>query len=238
MTLVFLEELQWETTRASAVPSCEWTLMPLAATIGSFRSLPAWLSGFSVNTRQALCFTHATFLRQAKYFLKTKLGLSDEEFSYCQLHPIYGTGQVDANSPIIWVLISSRLFPPDAARANGATSFSPDRSLQLQIFMIGFDDDSKACVNDFSNPDQSPDVLLQRATAEAPLWCGMISYTNTWCARNPQICIYSKYLAHYGFSAAGAPVLKTLPLQQPAVKFMDRSKVDPTSQKYLSLCGP
>ena len=179
MTPVFLEELQWETTRASRrslmrmdfdASSCYDRIIPSIAS----------LAARSFGQHKALCFIHATFLQQAKYVLKTKLGLSDEGFSHCQLHPIYGTGQGSANSPVIWVLISSRLFDAHAARAYGATFFSPDRSLQLQIFMIGFVDDSNACVNDFVNSNQSPEILLQRAhsrcsTLERPpvslRWC-------------------------------------------------------------------
>ena len=129
--------------------------MPPAVTIGSSPVSPDLLPEVSDNTR--LC---ASF-QQAKYVLKTKFGLSDEKFSHCQLHPIYGTGQGSANSPVIWVLISSRLFDAHAARAYGATFFSPDRSLQLQIFMIGFVDDSNACVNDFVISNLSPEILLQ-----------------------------------------------------------------------------
>jgi hypothetical protein len=36
--------------------------------------------------------------------------------------------------------------------------------------MIGFDDDSNACVNDLLNPDQSPEVIFERATTDAQLW--------------------------------------------------------------------
>jgi hypothetical protein len=128
MTPVFLEELQWETTRASRrsllrmdfdASSCYDHIIPSIASIAAR----------SFCQRKALCFIHATFLRQTKYVLKTKLGLSEEEFSHCQLHPIYGTGQGSANSPVIWVLIFSRLFDAHAARAYGAPFFSPDRSL-------------------------------------------------------------------------------------------------------------
>jgi hypothetical protein len=87
----------------------------------------ASLAARGFGQHQALCFIHATFLQQAKYFLKTTLGLSDEEFSLCPLHPIYGTGQGSAN-PVIWVLTSSRLFDVYAARAYGATFFSPNLS--------------------------------------------------------------------------------------------------------------
>jgi hypothetical protein len=132
--------VQWENTRASRryilrmdfdASSCYDRIIPSIAS----------LAGKSYDQHQALCFVY-TFLQQAKYVVKTKLGLSDEEYSHCRLHPIYGTGQGSANSPVIWALISSRLFDAQAARGCGPTFFSPDRSFQLQIFMIAFVDDS------------------------------------------------------------------------------------------------
>jgi hypothetical protein len=108
----------------------------------------ASLTARSFGQHKALCFIHATSLRQAKYVMKTKLGLSDEGFCHCQLHPSY-----DPCGPCIRCHLSqSRPL------------------LQLQIFMIGFVDDSSACINDFVNPNQSPEILLQRATADAQHW--------------------------------------------------------------------
>jgi hypothetical protein len=97
--------------------------------------------------------------------------------------------------------------------------------------MIGFVDDSNACVDDFAKSDQSPAVLLQRTTADAQLWNDLL------CGSGGALEIpkYAYHLAHYDFSAAGAPILKTLPLQQDAVKIREPSKVDPTSLKYVSL---
>jgi hypothetical protein len=118
MTLIFLEEQQWETTRASRLSLLR---MDFDASSCYDRMLPsiASLAARSFGQHQALSFINATFLRQAKYFLKTKFGLSDEEFSHCPLHPIFGTGQGSVNNPGIWVLISSRLFDAHAARSYG-----------------------------------------------------------------------------------------------------------------------
>jgi hypothetical protein len=228
MTPIFLEELQWETTRASRrsllrmdfdASSCYDRIIPSIAS----------LAARSFGQHKALCFIHATFLRQAKYVLKTKLGLSDEEFSHCQLHPIYGTGQGSANSPAIWALISSRLFDAHAARAYGATFLSPDRSLQLQIFMIGFVDDSNACVNDFTNQNQSDTILLQRATSDAQQWNDLLCRSGG--ALEIPKCVYQ--LAHYGFSKAGAPVLQTLSPEQAKVHIQESSQVNPTPLEYI-----
>jgi hypothetical protein len=68
MTPVFLEELQWETSRASQrsllrmhfdASSCFEIIIPNIAS----------LAARSFGQHQALCFIHANFLRQAKYYL-------------------------------------------------------------------------------------------------------------------------------------------------------------------------
>jgi hypothetical protein len=127
MTPIFLEEFQWEISRASRrslvrinfdASSCYDRVIP---SIASFATR-------SYGQHHALCFIHGTFLQQAKYVLKTKLGLSDEEYSRYRLHPIYGTGQGSANSPVIWALICSRLLDAQAARAYGATFVSKNHS--------------------------------------------------------------------------------------------------------------
>ncbi|KAG7339096.1 hypothetical protein IV203_025826 [Nitzschia inconspicua] len=54
-----------------------------------------------------------------------------------ELHPIFGTGQGSANTPDIWVLVSSQLFNAHTTKANGATFLSPDGSIKTQIYMLG-----------------------------------------------------------------------------------------------------
>jgi hypothetical protein len=93
----------------------------------------------SVGQQKALCFIYGTFPRQAKYFLKTKLG------------PIYGRGHGNAKTPFVCALISSRLFDAHSALANSAIFLSPGHTFKLKIFMIGFVEESEACVQDFAN---------------------------------------------------------------------------------------
>jgi ribonuclease HI len=233
MTPVFLEELQWETTRASRrsllrmdfdASSCYDRIIPCIAS----------LAARSFGQHQALCFIHASFLQNAQYYLKTKLGLSDDAYSHCKLHPIYGTGQGSANSPVIWALISSKLFDAQAATAFGATFLSPDRSHQLQIFMIGFVDDTNAGVNNFAEADQSPTLLLQRASSDAQLWHDLLCRSGG--ALEISKCAY--HLAYYSFSASGAPVLSSLPPNSNKVCIQEHSKSEPTSLKYLSPFSP
>jgi hypothetical protein len=135
----------------------------------------ASLAASSFGQHQTLCFIHVTFLRQAQHKYETMLGLSDEEYSHCRLHSVYRAGQGSTNSPAVRVLISSRLFDAHTTRAYGANLVSPVGSYLLKVFMIGFVDDSNACVNDFTNHVQSPDLLLEPATADAQLWIDLLS---------------------------------------------------------------
>ena len=229
MTPILLEELQWETSRASRrtllrmdfdAASCYDRIIPSVAS----------LAARSFGQHKALCIIHASFLQHAQYFLKTKLGLSEEAYSHCHLHPIYGTGQGSANSPVIWALISSRLFDAHAAKAHGATFVSPDRTYHLQVFMIGFVDDTNASVNDFENPVQSPTTIICKATADAQLWNDLLRCSGG--ALELSKCVYQ--LAHYSFAASGAPVLKALPPDFPRITIREQQSTNPVQLSPLS----
>src|SRR5512138_2140785 len=97
--------------------------------IGNLASLAAR----SYGHHQTLCFIHARFLQEAKYLLKTKLGVSEEHYKHCNLHPIYGTGQGSANSPAIWIMVSSKAFDAHEEAAHGAVFESPDGRLKTRV---------------------------------------------------------------------------------------------------------
>jgi hypothetical protein len=79
--------------------------------------------------------------------------------------------------------------------------------------MIGFFDESNARVNDFHNTDQSPTTLLSRAQEDAQQWNDLLC-----CSSGALEFPFGLYhLAHYGFIAAGAPVLKAMPAAQTQV---------------------
>jgi hypothetical protein len=62
---------------------------------------------------------------------------------------------------MLWCLISTILFDAYASKAKGATFKSPDGTQVIQIFTIGFVDDTSGSTNDFdSHALQSPDYYL------------------------------------------------------------------------------
>jgi hypothetical protein len=76
---------------------------------------------------------------------------------------------------------------------------------------------------------KSPNVIRERATADAQLWNDLLCCSGG--ALEIPKCAY--HLAHFGFSAAGAPVLQTLQPQQQEVQIQECSNSLPTSLKYL-----
>eukprot|EP00957_Ditylum_brightwellii_P135139 10303033-Ditylum_brightwellii.AAC.1 len=86
-------------------------------------------------------FAHSQTLEQAKYRLKTALGLSEEYYQHCKTFPIYGSGQGATNSPGIWLTISSTIGNICEQSANDAEFISPDKAIALVLAILGFVDD-------------------------------------------------------------------------------------------------
>eukprot|EP00957_Ditylum_brightwellii_P189905 14457143-Ditylum_brightwellii.AAC.1 len=112
--------------------SCYGQILP------SVSSLVAWKFGLHKN----VTFVHTTTLEQAKYHLKTALGVSNEYYQHCQLYPIYGSRQGATNSPQTWLIISSTLCNMFDESAHSATFISPDQVHQVLLTILGFVDDA------------------------------------------------------------------------------------------------
>ena len=93
-----------------------------------------------MNTK--VCVVQGATLRQAKYYLKTNLGISPEHVSHTQEAPWFGTGQGSGNSPMYCLVISNTLFDIFQAKSTGGATYqSPDISMTLRLFQLGFVDD-------------------------------------------------------------------------------------------------
>ena len=92
---------------------------------------------------------------------KTQLGFSSTSYSHCDLFPIYGSGQGSGNSPGLWCAISSILFDVYEQQACGTSFYSPDKTIAVKLYMIGFVDNTCGSTNDFLLTEPAP--LLQYA---------------------------------------------------------------------------
>jgi hypothetical protein len=165
-TPVLLEELTWEITRTSRRPLLR---MDFDASSCYDRIIPSLSSlvSRSYGQHRKTCFVHGRFLRNAKFKLKTKLGVSDILYSHCKDNPIYGTGQGISCSPPIWGLISDKLFKVHTAGGNGAKFVSPDAKVSTRVGAVGFVDDTTEAINDFTNDNATPSLLVDKATKDA-----------------------------------------------------------------------
>ena len=101
-----LEELQCETSRVSKRPlvhnnydatSCyDRIIMNLAGLIAR-----------NYGKHKAIVFINRNTLLQVICILKTKLGVSEENYSHCEMFSIYNNGQGADNSPGLQCCISS-----------------------------------------------------------------------------------------------------------------------------------
>ena len=162
-----LEEFQYEICRASKRPLVHLDYDATACydrIVMSFGSL----ASRSFGQHKSIVFINAKTLEEAKYYLKTQLGVSEKSYRHCQLFPIYGSGQGAGNSPAIWCVISSILFDANESKAHGATFQSPDGTIHARVYMIGFVDDTSGSVNAFDLPTpQPPEFFIQRASDDA-----------------------------------------------------------------------
>jgi hypothetical protein len=119
LTPVLLEDIQLEISCASNTTLC-CTGFDVTSCYDCIIPSVASLAGRSFGQHQLLCFVHVRFLAEAQYLLKTKLGVSEEAFSHCTLHPIYGTGQGSSNGLSVWGMISIKLLNAHKSKAHGA----------------------------------------------------------------------------------------------------------------------
>jgi hypothetical protein len=137
-TLTFLEELESDICYSSRRPMINFD-NDAASCYDRIITALASLTARARRQNRDVCFVHAETLQQeAKFRLKTAMGVSEEFYQTCQAYPIYGTRQGSGNSPVIWVFISSILFKCHEKYAKGAVFESPDRTITIQFYMVGF----------------------------------------------------------------------------------------------------
>jgi hypothetical protein len=92
--------------------------------------------------------SHADSLRQARYYLKTKQGVSDTFYSHSSHTPIYGNGQGAGDSPSQWSQESALLFDLYEEEAEGAQLSFRNGTLATKLPLTAFADDTNLLGND------------------------------------------------------------------------------------------
>ena len=161
------------------------------------------LASRKYGMHRKVCIVQGKTLEEAKYFLKTKFGISEDFIQHSEAHPIFGTGQGSGNSPTYWLFISSTLFDMYDERAHGSTYESPDKRVQVKVKAIGFVDDVRTSVNAFANNALTIDQLVTLATCNSQLWHDILTASNQ--ALELPKCGYHAIM--YDFEPTGEPTL-------------------------------
>ena len=202
---VFLEELTNEITRLSRKP-----LIKNAedATACYDRIIPGVgnLASRSHGIHRQVVLVMGRTLEEVRYHLKTHLGVTDEYYQHCTIHPIYGTGQGSANSPTIWLVVSSILFRCYSKHAHGARFESPDRSICIDIFRVGFVDDTCGYVNNFTcDVPSTPEQLIAMLSFDSQLWSDLL-----WSSGGTLELLKCTYhFSYFKFAIDGTPFLQS-----------------------------
>jgi hypothetical protein len=133
-------------------------------------------------------------LEEVQYHLKTILGATDEHYQHCTASPVSGTGQGSGNSPTIWLFIGSILFTCYSKKAHGARFKSLDKSICINIFCVGFVNDTAAYINDFlSDVPPTPNELITRLTHDSQLWSDLFYKSGSSLELPKCTCHFSQY---------------------------------------------
>ena len=208
---VFVRELEYEISRMTRRPLVHFDNDATSC----YDRIPCFLANLAsrkYGMDKKVCIVQARTLEQAKYFLRTKLGISQEYAEHTRECPWFGTGQGSGNSPFYWLLISSTLYDlycdKTAGTAGGATYVSPDKSLEATIFLLGFVDD----VNNRTNLKPTVDgvgleatlvQLLEQASKDSQLWHDILTAAN----QELELTKCKYHVIHFQFKDNGAPVM-------------------------------
>jgi hypothetical protein len=138
---VFIKEMEYEIARLTHYPIIHFDNNATAC----YDRIPCFLANMvsrKYGQLSNMCRLHGVTIQYAKYFLKTKTGISDSHVIHTREEPWFGTGQGSGNSPMYWLLISSTLYDVYAQKARqGAIYTTPDGATSKQLYQLGFVDD-------------------------------------------------------------------------------------------------
>ena len=118
-----------------------------------------------------VCIVYGRTLAEARYHLKTKLGISDEYVKHSRLASmVWWLDRELAIRLHLWALISGILLDKYDDLAGGALYESPDGKWSVTLKAISFVDDVRNTVNEFGNNEVDLDELVEKAEKDSQLW--------------------------------------------------------------------
>jgi hypothetical protein len=168
------------------------------------RIIPAFAS--LINRKYGLhrqvAVVHGRTLQEARYKLRTAVGISESEYSHSTQFPLYGSGQGSGNSPALWLFISATLFDVHDKFAHGSTFQDPTGSISVHLKLSGFVDDTNATLNDWKPQDQMDlTSLLALLAHDAQLWNDLLFVSGG----KLELSKCSFHVLQFKFSADGTP---------------------------------
>ena len=97
--VVFVEELEYEICRATRTPLGK-TDFDASSCYDRIHCFLANLASRKYGVDKQICIFQGHTLAEAKYYLRTKLGVSEGFISHSQAHPIYGTEETSCTHPV------------------------------------------------------------------------------------------------------------------------------------------
>jgi hypothetical protein len=123
--------------------------------------------------------THAETLQSARYYLKTKQGISTGYYTHSVETPIYGNGQGAGDSPSQWSQESALLFDLYAEAAKGACMSYRNGMVAEKIPLTAFADDTNLLGND-DQRQFSTSQLADQTKQAFELWNTLLHARNNW----------------------------------------------------------
>jgi hypothetical protein len=202
----FLRILEYETARLTCKPVIHFDNNATSC----YDRIPCFLA--NVASRKygmhcKVCIVQGRALQEARYHLKTKLGISKSFIKHSTQFPWFGTGQGSGNSPMVWLFICSTLFDTYEEHAHGSTYESPDRAIKQAIKIVGFVDDTRNSTNKFDDNDVSIQELAELANRDSQIWHDLLISSNQ--ALELSKCGYHAIM--YDFLPTGEPILLDSP---------------------------
>jgi len=208
---VFVKELEYEIarlTRRAVIMNDDDS----KANYDRIHAFVANVVGQSKGLNKKVCIVHGRTLKEAKFHVQTKMGISKQHIQHGRFYPLLGTGQGSTTSPPMWLFICSALFDVYCQKAKGAFYASPDRYVECTLHILGFVDDTCRRTNaTTSNPSTAlttsppPNIvwLLTEACKDTQLWHDILEACNQKLESSK--CKY--HAIHFNFDEEGAPTM-------------------------------